>query len=201
MCGATAQQTEIGDEQIAAYKQAQDLTSKQYANQQAIYGPLATQFQSIFAKGPNQTGFSTPELNSLNAQAVEGTATNYSQAAKSVNESLAAEGGGDNPLPSGGQIQLKQQVANSAAQEQSSEENTINAANYSQGYNEWQNAAGGLQSIAAGENPLGYEGAATSSGSAASDTANQIASQQNSWINAAIGAGGTIGGAALTHKP
>ncbi len=203
MSGPTQQQTDLGDAQLAAYKQAADLTAKQYENQQAIFAPMVTQFQSIFAKGPNQTGFSTPELDRLNSQAVEGTAENYQAAAKSVNESIAAEGGGDNPLPSGGQIQLKQQVANSAAQEESSQENQINEADYSQGYNEWENAGSGLQAISAGENPLGYQAGETSSGEAAGNTASAIASEDNSWINAAIGAAGSAAGlasGAAIHK-
>jgi hypothetical protein len=196
MSGPTQQQTDLGDAQLAAYKQAADLTAKQYADQQAIFAPLVSQFQSIYAKGPNQTGFSTPELNTLNSQAVEGTAENYQAAAKGVNESIAAEGGGDNPLPSGGQIQLKQQVANSAAQEESSQENQINEADYTQGYNEWENAGQGLQTIAAGENPLGYESNETSSGSAAGTTASEIASEDDSWLNATIGAVGSAAGMA-----
>ena len=201
MCGATAQQTEIGDEQISAYQQAQQLTQEQYADQQAIYGPMSSQFESIFAKGPSQQGFSASEDQNLDAQAVAGTATNYANAAKAVGDATAAEGGGTDPLSSGQQTELKEQTANSSAQEESNEENEINTADYQQGFSEWQNAGAGLESIAAGENPLGYEGAATSSGSAASSTANQIASQQNSWVNAALGAAGSIGGAVIGENP
>lgn len=201
MCGATDAQNQLQQEQLDAYQQAQDLMEKQYGNQQAIYAPMAAMFQSIFAKGPSQQGFSDAQLTDLNAGAVEGTAQNYSQAAKAVNENIAAQGGGTNPLPSGGQIQLKQQVANSAAQEQSRETSQIRQADYQQGYNEWINAASGLTSIAAGENPLGYQSNAISSGSAAGTTADQIAQEQNSWINAAIGAAGAIGGGLATRRP
>jgi hypothetical protein len=194
MCGSTAAQDQLQGEQLQAYQQAQQLTAEQYANQQALYAPMAAQFQSILSRGPNSKGFSDEEEQALNAQAVEGTAENYEGAAKAVNENLAAEGGGSNPLPSGAQTQLREQVATSSAQEESREEQQIQQADYSQGYNEWENAGAGLESIAAGENPLGYEGAETSSGSAAGTTAEQIAQEENSWENAAIGAVGTVAG-------
>jgi hypothetical protein len=196
MCGASPAQTQIQDEQLQAYTTAQQMTAQMYSAQQAIYAPMAKQFQSIFDKGPSQEGFSTEETNTLNAQAVQGTATNYSQAAKAVGEGMAAEGGGNDYTPSGGADQLKQEVANSAAGQESSQETQIKEADYNQGYAEWGAAAGGLDAIAAGDNPLGYEGAATSAGGAAGTTANQIAEEDNSWINAALGAAGAIGGAA-----
>jgi hypothetical protein len=201
MSGPTAQQTELGDAQLEAYKQAAQLTQQQYANQQAIYGPMATQFESIYAKGPGQEGFSAPEVQDLDAQAVEGTAENYEAAEKAVGESTAAEGGGTNPLPTGAQTELKEQTAQSAAEEESRQESQIKSADYSQGYNEWEQAGQGLQSIAAGENPLGYESNETSSGTAAGTTASQIASEDDSWLNAAIGAGGSIAGSVISENP
>jgi hypothetical protein len=177
------------------------MTQEQYQNQQAIYGPMVSQLQSIYAKGPNQQGFSAAETANLNAQAVEGTAENYGNAARAVGESEAAEGGGTNPLPTGAQSAVQSNIATSAAQEESSQENQIVSANYNQGYNEWAAAGQGLQSIAAGENPEGFESNETSAGSAAGTTASQIASEDNSWINAAIGAGGAIGGAVVGENP
>jgi hypothetical protein len=111
-----------------------------------------------------------------------------------VNENLAAQGGGNELIGSGGAAQLKAETAQSAAGELSREQTQIKEADYEQGYKQWMNAGAGLESIAAGENPLGYEGAATSAGGAAGTTADQIAQQQNSWINAALGAAGAIGG-------
>lgn len=201
MSGPTQQQNELGDAQLAAYQQAAQLTSQQYANQQAIYGPMASQFQSIFAKGPGQKGFSAEEDSELNAQAEEGTAENYGNAARAVGEATASRGGGTNPLPTGADSAIQGSIATSAAQEESRQESQIEAADYSQGTSEWENAGQGLQAIAAGENPLGYESNETSSGSAAGTTASQIASEDNSWINAALGAGSSIAGAAISENP
>jgi hypothetical protein len=201
MSGPTAQQTQLGDAQLAAYTQAATLTQQQYANQQAIFGPMVQQFSSIFAKGPGQKGFSDEEDADLNAQAEEGTAENYGSAARAVGETTAARGGGTNPLPAGADAATQSGIATSAAQEESRQESQIESADYAQGYNEWENAGTGLEAIATGENPLGYESNETSSGSAASTTAATIASEDDSWINAALGAGGALGGAAIgaTH--
>lgn len=197
MCGPTAAQEELTTEETQAYKTAQDMTAKQYANQQAIFAPLTAQFESIFAKGPNQKGFSTEEEQNLNAQAIQGTAQNYKAAATAVGENLAARGGGTNPLTSGAEAELKQETALSAAQEESREESSIEGANYSQGRSEWEAAGGGLQSVAAGLNPVAYEGAATGAAGVANDEANTIAAQSTSWVNAALGAAGAVGAAAV----
>lgn len=193
MCGASSQQKQIEQEQSAFYQQAIQQQSQTYAEDQQILQYMQGIYEPILAKGPNQEGFSTQEVNSLNAQAIEGTAKNYSAAGKAVSEQLAAEGGGDTYLPSGASAQLRGEVATSAAQQQSAEEQQIVQANYQQGYNQWLAASEGLGGVAAQLNPTGYSGAATAAGSAAGTTANQIAQENNSWINAAIGAAGSIG--------
>lgn len=197
MCGATGAQVQLQNEQIQFYQQMQEMTAEQYANEQAIYQPMAAQFQSIFAKGPSQQGFSAAEVNDLNKTAIEGTARGYKQAAQALNEQDAAGGGGEY-LPTGAQEAAKAGMASSAAENLSNEETGIDEANWNQGYQEWLNAGSGLQAIAAGENPTGFANAATSAGSAASTTANDIATQENSWVNAAIGAVGSIGAGIAT---
>lgn len=158
---------------------------------------MVSQLSSIYQKGPNQEGFSGAETANLNAQAVEGTAENYGNAARATGEAEAGQGGGTNALPTGAQSAIQSGIATSAAQEESKQENQIETANYNQGYNEWEAAGGGLESIAAGENPAGYESNETSAGSAAGTTASQIASEDDSWLNGAIGAAGTLGGDAM----
>jgi len=192
MCGATSAQHTLQDEQIKFYEQAQEMTREQYQHQQAIYAPMAKQFQSIFDLGPNRKGFSDEEEADLNSQAITGTADNYKQASKAISDSLAAEGA---PAGSGNGAndQIRASIASSAASLESKQELGIKEASYEQGYKEWLAAGQGLDAIAAGENPLGYENAATSSGSAASTTAKDIADADNSWINAASGAAGAVG--------
>ena len=200
MCGGTGAQTQLQGEQLAAYQQAQQLTQEQYGNQQAIWGPMSQQFQTIFNQGPSQEGFSQSEENTLKAQTVEGTAENYSQAAKAVNENMAGESGSAT-LPTGAQEELKGQIATSASQEESREQTQVAEADYSQGYQDWLNAGQGLENIAAGESPTAYENAETGAGSAAGTTAEQIAQEENEWINPVVGAAGAVGSAVVGENP
>jgi len=195
MCGATGEQNTIQGEQMAAYQQAREMMQEEYGHQQAIYGPMANQLGSIFALGPSQEGFAPAEKEAFETQIIEGTGQNYANAARAVNQQIAAQGGIPG-MRSGAADQLKLNTALSSAQEKTREELGVTQANYAQGRANWQQAGTGLMDIAAGMNPLGYEQQATGAGSAASTTANQIAQEQNSWINAAIGAAGTIGGMA-----
>jgi hypothetical protein len=200
MSGPTAAQTNLSNEQAAFYQQATVQSQQTYAEDQALQQQFASIYSPILAKGPNQQGYSTEELEDLNAQAVEGTAENYEGAAKGVGEKLAAEGGGANPLPSGAQAELQEEVANSAAGTESEEENQINQGNYAQGAANFAQATGALESEEGNLDPEGYENAATGAGSAASTTASEIAQENDSWENAALGAVGSIG-AGLAGNP
>jgi hypothetical protein len=192
MCASGAQNS-IQQEDIQTMQGYAAQQATQYENQTALYAQVKSVLDPILNAGPNQQGFSAAELNDLNAQAVEGTAENYSAAGKAVGENLAGEGGGDNPLPSGAQTQLKQQAANSAAEQESSEETQIQGANYQQGRENFTNAEQGEMAIAAGENPTAYSSAAINAEGTAGSEANAIASENTSWINAAVGAAGAIG--------
>jgi hypothetical protein len=50
-------------------------------------------------------------------------------------------------------------------------------------------------------NPVAYESAATSAGSAAEKTAHDINQEKNSWMAPVLGALGSLGGAALRKMP
>jgi len=197
MCASDAQ-NQIQQEDIQTMQDYNAKQKQQYVNQTELYSQVKSVLDPILNAGPNQKGYSTDELNNLNAQAKEGTAENYSAAGKAVAENLAAEGGGENSLPNGAQLQLKQETANSAAQEESKEESEITSSDYQTGRENFTNAEQGEMAIAAGENPLGYANATTSAESTAGSEANAIASENTSWSNAAIGAAGAIGGGIAT---
>jgi len=201
MCGATSAQEQLQTEQTAFYAQATQEAATTFSEQQAVLAQMQAIYDPILAKGPNQKGFSTEEENDLNAQAVEGTARNYKQAATAVNEQLGAEGGGNIPLTTGAQTQLKSETAAAAAQQESSEQSQIEQADYAQGYSEFQGATSALENVSGQYNPTAFESNATTAGSAASTTANEIAQENNSWVNAAIGAAGSIGGDVVDQNP
>lgn len=198
MSGPTAAQENLQDQQAAFYQQATQEATATYGEDQALLTQMQSVFDPILAKGPQQEGFSAPEVANLKGQAIEGTATNYAGAAKAVNEQLAARGGGTNPLPSGGDAELKEEVADSAAEELSKEETQINEADYAEGEKQFGEATSALEDVSGQYNPTAYEGGATSAGSAEEKTASDIAEESDSWENAAIGAAGSLGSAALT---
>ena len=201
MCGASSQQTELESEQAAFYQTATQEAQTTFSQQQSLLQEMNSVYSPILEKGPNQRGYSDAERENLNAQVVEGTAQNYQGASKAINEKLAAEGGGNIPMTTGGQEQLQAEIAASSAATQSGEESQIQQADYAQGYNEFKDATGAIESAEGLLSPTSYTNAATNAGSAASTTANEIAQENNSWINAAIGAAGAIGTKVVGMNP
>src|ERR1700677_2972763 len=198
MCGATGAQNQLETEQANFYQQATAEQTANYAQDQEILGALQNEYAPIFAKGPDQEGFSGAEVNNLNTQATEGTATDYNQASKALREQQAATGVA---APTGAMEAQQAGLASSAANSEAQQRQQITQANYQQGYNEWSQAAAGLGQVSGQLNPAGYSGAATGAGEAAGNTANQIASESNSWINAALGAAGSIGTGVVAQNP
>lgn len=201
MCGATATQNQLQAEDVATLQEYNDMLKTQYAKQGELYSQVSSVLDPILKAGPGQEGFSAAEKNNLNAQAVAGTATNYAGAAKAVNEELGAEGGGNAPISSGAADQMREEVANSAARTESQQEAQIEESNYATGRQNFDTALQGEMSIAAGENPLGYASAVTSSENAAANQAEQIAQEDNSWYNAATGAAGGIASHVVDMNP
>jgi hypothetical protein len=197
MCGATQQQKDITDEQQQFYNTLTQQYSTIFGENQAITGALTSAFTPILEAGPSQTGFSPSEENALETQNTEGTASSYAQAQKATADILAARGGGNTLLPSSVDSTLLAQNANQAAAAKAAGQNQITQADYAQGYQNWNTAAGILGSTAGLLNPTGYSGAATGAGTAASSSATSVANAANSPWNAAFGALGSIGGAAV----
>ena len=193
MSGPSSAQLTLQQDQLAFYQQGMQESQTAFGEQQDLLAQMNAVYGPILAKGPNQPGFSTSEENALNAEAVEGTATNYASAARGVNEQEAAEGGGNNPLPSGGEEQARAQVAEAAAGQESSEESQIEQANYAAGEQQFEQAGQALATASGQLNPAGYINATTGAGSEAEKTANQINQEKNSWMAPVLGALGSLG--------
>jgi len=199
MCGASQQQKDISNEENEFYQQLTQQYSTVFGQSQAITGALTSAFTPILAAGPSQTGFSPSEENALQTQNTQNVATNYAQAQKATAQVLAAQGGGGgNPLlPSSVNANILAQNTNQAALQRAQGQNTITQANYAQGYQNWQQAAGVLSSTAGLLSPTSFGGMTNTAGGSAMTGATQVANSANSPWNAAIGALGAVGGAAL----
>jgi len=177
--------------QIDAYKTA-------YSNFKNLQDRLNAQFAPVIAKGPNQFGFSDAEVANLNSIATEGTARNYASAKQALQQSIATAGGGTSNvnLTSGATATLQEQLANQAAGMESVQQQQIQQAGYALGHQEYQEAIGGEEALAAGWNPNTFSGSATSAAGSANQVASQIAQEQQAPWGAVLGALGGIAGQA-----
>lgn len=197
MSGPSSEQLQLQDTQLQFYKAGEARAGQVFNMQQGLLKQMQAVYGPILNRGPNARGLSDAERSDLNAQAIQGTATNYAHAARAVGEQLATRGGGDNPLESGVDQELKQDVALDAAGEQSREQSQIVASDYASGRSEFQDATSALLSASGQLAPDRYYSAATEAGSAAETTANQINQERNSWMAPVFGAiGGVAGGLA-----
>jgi hypothetical protein len=197
MCGATPQQTQISDEQQQFYTTLSNEYSTIFGQNQAITGALTSAFMPILQAGPSQTGFSPSQETAMRTQNTENVSTDYAQAQRATAQILAAKGGGNTMLPSSVTSNILAANTNAAAAQRAAGENTITQANYAQGYQNWNTAAGVLSSTAGLLNPNAYSGSATTAGGAAATTANQIAQANYAPWGALTGAAGSILGSAV----
>ena len=195
-CGASQSQKDIESAQANFYNTLTQEYQQTFGQNQAILSSLTKAFQPILQAGINQEGFSAGEKQNLESQATTGTGQNYSKAAQALALQQGAAGGGTQFVPTGAKMQQQQQLATSAANEESNLQSGIEAADYAQGRQNYLEAANALGGVAAQYNPTGYANAATGAGSAAAETANQISQASNSWMNVVSGALGAAGTAA-----
>lgn len=196
MCGASDQQKQIEASQAAFYNQLTQEYGTVFGESQGILKQLTASFAPILAAGINQEGFSKGELTNLQSQATTGTGQTYARAAAALGAQQGAEGGGTAYIPSGAKMQQQQQLAESAAQNESAINSNILAADYATGRSNYLTAAGVLGGVASQYNPIGMAGAATGAGNAAANTANEITQADNSWMNLV---GGALGAAATAY--
>lgn len=187
--GATQQQNDLADSQTKFYNTLSTDYGTQFANQSAILSSLQKSLQPTVDAGPSQYGYSTGQTNNLNSTAIQGTAQQYQNAQKALQNQQAARGGGNLMLPSGVDAQNNASLAASGANQTSSELLGIQNAGYAQGNQNYTNAINQLGGVAGQYNPNGYAGSATSAGNSAGDTLNTIQK-----ANAASSPWGAIGG-------
>jgi hypothetical protein len=193
--GASAQENDIAKSNQELNKTLIGAYNTAFANQAAVFNAVKAVYDPILKAGPGQYGFTTAEDAAFRTQASEGTAGLYKQASGAAAERMAAAGGGNTFLPSGVQADIQGKIAGAAAESESSKQLGITEAGYEQGRQNFQNATNVEMGVAAGYNPLGYAGAATSSGGSAFNMAKTI-QEENAAASPWGAIGGMIGGAA-----
>jgi hypothetical protein len=200
LCGAGAGLTNVANAQSSAYTQMTQQAQQVFGNSSTVFNDLVSTFTPTVAAGPDQQGFSPAEVSALKSQAITQTGNSYNNAKYAVGEAQAANGGGNVADVNGGsKTATDLSVANSAAANTANELNTIDLNNYQQGNANYNTAVAGLENAPNVFNAsTSAENAATGSGSAAANTQNQVAQQNNSWVQAVTGALGGIAGDVAT---
>jgi hypothetical protein len=198
MCGATSAQNTVQAQQTENMKQAAQQASSIYGDNQSAYQSLMNTFAPTVAAGPNQQGFNQQQMSNLDSQAITQTGQSYKNEKEALGDQQAAAGGGTAVLPGGAGIAQRDALAENAGNQTASQLSGITQAGYAQGNANYNNAVTGL----AGAGNVFNSGtqatnASTNSSSAAGTTANQIAQENNSWVQGLTGAlGGIVGAAA-----
>jgi len=198
LCGATSAQNQIQQQQSQFSQQLVQQASQIFGNSSKVFNDLVNTFLPTVQAGPNQEGFSAAEKANLQSNAITSTGQAYRNARQAVGQAQAAQGGGNTPgITSGAKVGTDLNLAESAANQTSSELSQIDQANYNQGRQNYQFAAERLSDAPNVFNPATSAGnAATSSQEGTANTANQIAQENNSWVQAVTGALGGVAGAA-----
>jgi hypothetical protein len=199
MCGATPQQVADEKAQQTLMTTLADQAKQEFGSASSVFQDLNNTFAPIVAAGPNQAGFSAPEKAALDSGAITNTGQAYRNASTAVKEANAAVGGGNIALPSGSEVSRNIEIANEGAAHTAGALNQIDQTNYEVGRQNYDKAVVGLeQAPSVFGTPNQGGGVATESGSAAANTANQIAAADNSWESAVIGGLAGVAGTVAT---
>lgn len=196
-CGASNAQTSALNTQTGLTQQIIQQGQEVFGNSSGVFNDLVSSLAPTVAAGPNQQGFSAAENSALQSSAITNAGIAYKNAKSATGDAMAAENGGNTDLPSGTTAGVDANLASSASQNTANQLNTIAQQNYATGRQNYDTAVSGLESAPGVFNTAnGYNKSGVKSGEAEADTANQIASQNNSWIQGVTGALGTVAGAA-----
>jgi len=200
LCGATSAQNNVQAQQATAYQQMTQQASQVFGNASSVFNQLQSTFAPTVAAGPSQQGFSAGEVSDLNSQAITQNGRAYTNAKEAAGEAEAAQGGGNNAaLQSGTNAGVNANIAVSSANNTANELGQITENNYATGRQNYQAAVQGLAGADQAFNPATSAGsAATGAGAASASTANQIATQNNSWMQAVSGALGGVAGSLVS---
>jgi len=196
MSGPSAQQTSDAANSQSFSNQLQSAWGSNFGAESSILGNLTNTLTPTEEAGPNQKGFSAGEDSALVGGAINNNAANYRNAAVVSGEGRAGAGG-NTYAPSGADAQVTAGIASNAAENLSNTENQINEADYAQGNKNYENAVGGLDTVAQLYNPNATAGAATSAGGQAYSEANENNEQSQAWEGDVAGLVGGLGGAAI----
>lgn len=198
MCGSSSSQQAIGQAQTNFFNELTSEHQTDFAEFQGILGQLTAAFSPILAAGPDQHGFGAAETTALHTDATDRVAGDVKNAQQFVQGEF---GGGDSFIPQGQEEREMRKVATAGVKESADLETQITENDFATGRANYWEAASALAGAAGLTNPVGSAEVANSAGKDASDTANEIAQEDNSWFAPVMSAVGGIAGAAIGKIP
>lgn len=187
MCGSSAAQNNLANQEASFSQTLQNNYSQTFTKNQEILDTLNSVLGPILTAGPNQPGFGTGELETLNTQAIDSSAQGVQQIEQTAGAEENAAGGGRSFLPSGVNAQINAGIESAAESNLANEKLGIMQASYATGRQNWQNALAGEEAVAAGESPLGYASATNQSNQSAFNEATQINQENQQFTSDLLG--------------
>lgn len=196
-CGASSQQTNTYNQQQQLSSQVMQQGQQVFGDSSKVFNDLVSSLAPTVAAGPNQEGFSAAEKSALQSQAITNAGVAYKNAKAATGNAIAAQGGGNTSLTSGANLGVEANLASSASQNTADQLSTINLNDYATGRQNYDTAVSDLAGATSVYNPAtNVDNSATGALTGQANTANEIASQNNSWIQSVSGALGGIAGVA-----
>ncbi|MBS1799559.1 MAG: hypothetical protein JSS95_07000 [Acidobacteria bacterium] len=197
-CGASSQQTQTYNQQTQLSQQIMQQGQQVFGDSSKVFSDLVSSLAPTVSAGPNQEGFSAAEKSALQSQAITNAGVAYKNAKAATGNAIAAQGGGNTGTVSGANLGIEAKLAASASQNTADQLNQINLNDYQQGRENYNNAVNDLAGTTNVFNPAtNVDNSATGALEGQAKTANDIASQNNSWVQAVSGALGNLGGVAV----
>jgi hypothetical protein len=162
-----------------------------FGQDSSVFNQLVGAYSPIVKAGPSQPGFSAAESNALNAAAIQNTAAGYRNAAAATKSGVAGFGGGNTLSTSGVGLNANVAVGEAAANQQATELNKIQQANWSQGHQNWLQASQGLQATPGTFNNMeGFNKSAQAGLNANMANAQAQDAASNWWVKPVMGLAG-----------
>lgn len=199
MCGPSSTEKSLEQSQQTFASTLQQNYQTLYGNQLGVLNAINRSLSPILSAGPNQQGFSGPEVAARQTEIIN-NASAANRAAQQAARTYGAGqgGGGTSGVTSGITKQIESAIGSQAAQTAGSQLDTLTAENYQAGRENYWRAQGGMSALASGYSPNAAAGEATSANQSAFGEAKTI--QQQSEETSQMIAGGltSLAGSALT---
>jgi hypothetical protein len=150
-----------------------------FGQQQGVLSAINKSLSPTLAAGPNQQGFSGPELAARTTQIVNNAGAANRAAQQAARTYGAGEGGGGTSgVTSGITKQIESAIGSQSASAEAGQLNNLTAENYQQGNANYWRAQGGMEQLAQGYNPNASAGSAVSENQVSFGEASTIEQQQ-----------------------